>query len=79
MALAEIAWDYDEETNVFYLSVGTLRSAVGVDISEGVVARYDETHKEAVGITLVGLRARLLNELEQDGCMDKRGDNDGKL
>jgi hypothetical protein len=34
--------------------------AVGVDIGESIIARYDETHKEVVGITLLGLRARLL-------------------
>lgn len=63
---AEIDWDYDEEADVLYLSVGDPRPAVGVDIGEGVIARYDEEHKEVVGITLIGLRARLLKELGQD-------------
>lgn len=67
----DIDWDYDEEADVLYLSVGEPRPAVGVDIGEGVVARYDETHKEVVGITLIGLRARLLKELEQDSRMDE--------
>lgn len=62
---AEVDWDYDEEADVLYLSVGEPRPAVGVDIGEGVIARYDETHKEVVGITLIGLRARLLKELNQ--------------
>ncbi len=61
----EIGWDYDEEADVLYLSVGEPKPAVGVDIGEGVVARYDETHKEVVGITLIGLRARLLKGLDQ--------------
>jgi hypothetical protein len=34
-----------------------------VDIGEGVVLRYDETAKEVVGLTLIGLRAKLLKEL----------------
>ncbi len=58
-----ITWDYDEEADVLYLSIGEPRSAVGVDIGEGVVIRYDETRKEVVGVTLIGLRARLLKSL----------------
>jgi uncharacterized protein YuzE len=60
---AAISWDYDEEADVLYLSVGEARPAVGVDIGEGVVVRYDETRKEVVGLTLMGLRARLLQGL----------------
>lgn len=63
---AEIDWDYDEDADVLYLSVGEPRTAVSVDIGEGVIARYDEEHKEVVGITLIGLRARLLKELSQN-------------
>lgn len=62
---AEISWDYDEEADVLYLSVGEPRPAIGVDIGEGVIARYDEERKELVGVTLIGLRARLLRELGQ--------------
>ncbi len=58
-----ITWDYDEEADVLYLSVGEPRAAVGMDIGEGVIVRYDETHREVVGLTLVGLRARLLKSL----------------
>jgi len=63
---ADVSWDYDEEADVLYLSVGEPRPAVGVDIGEGVVARYDEENKEVVGVTLIGLRARLLRELDQN-------------
>lgn len=61
---AEVNWDYDEEADVLYLSLGEPRQAVGVDIGEGVITRYDEANKEVVGITLIGLRARLLKELD---------------
>jgi uncharacterized protein YuzE len=61
---AEVNWDYDEEADVLYLSLGEPRQAVGVDIGEGVITRYDEANKEVVGITLIGLRARLLRELD---------------
>ena len=63
---AEVHWDYDEEADVLYLSVGDPRPAVGVDIGEGVVARYDEENKEVVGVTLIGLRARLTEELDRN-------------
>lgn len=57
---AKIDWDYDEEADVLYLSVGGPQPAVSVDIGEGVVLRYDERRKEVVGLTLIGLRDRLL-------------------
>lgn len=60
---AEITWDYDEEADVLYLSVGEPQPAVGVDIGEGVILRYDEARREVVGLTLIGLRERLLKGL----------------
>ncbi len=63
---AQVNWNYDEESDVLYLSVGDPRPAVGVDIGEGIVARYDEENKEVVGVTLIGLRTRLLEELDQN-------------
>ena len=54
-----MSWNYDEEADVLYVSVG-------VDIGEGIVPRYDEESKEVVDVTLIGLRARLLRELDQN-------------
>jgi uncharacterized protein YuzE len=62
---ASLSWDYDEEADVLYLSVGEPRPAVGVDIGEGVILRYDEAKKEVVGLTFIGLRARLVKELQE--------------
>jgi len=62
---AAISWDYDEEADVLYLSIGEPRPAVGIDIGEGVILRYDEEGKEVVGITLIGLRASLLKNLTE--------------
>jgi len=59
----EISWEYDEEADVLYLSVGEPRPALGVDIGEGVVLRFDEEREEVVGLTLRGLRTRLLEGL----------------
>ncbi len=60
---AEVEWDYDEEADVLYISIGEPRPAVGMDIGEGAILRYDETHQEVVGLTLIGLQARLLKGL----------------
>lgn len=62
-----VSWDYDEEADVLYLSIGDPRPAEGVDIGEGVILRYDEAQKELVGLTLIGLRARLLRGLGEIG------------
>jgi uncharacterized protein YuzE len=62
---AAINWDYDEEADVLYLSIGEPQPAVGIDIGEGTVLRYDEARNEVVGVTLVGLKARLLKELAE--------------
>jgi len=61
-----LRWDYDEEADVLYLSVDEPKAAVGVDIGEGVVVRYDEVNQEVVGLTLLGLRARVLKSLTTD-------------
>jgi uncharacterized protein YuzE len=58
-----ITWEYDREADVLYLSVGEPRPAVGVDIGDGLVLRYDETRNEVVGLTVIGLRERLVREL----------------
>jgi uncharacterized protein YuzE len=60
-----INWDYDEEADVLYLSIGEPRPAAGVDIGEGIVVRYDEKQKDVVGLTLIGLRVRLLRGLSE--------------
>lgn len=65
---SEISWDYDEEADVLYLSVGEPYPALGMDIGEGVILRYDEVKKEVVGLTLIGLRQRLLKQLADSKC-----------
>jgi len=60
---AEVTWNYDEDADVLYLALGQPRPALGIDIGDGVVLRYDEAARELVGLTLLGLRARLMREL----------------
>lgn len=63
----EITWDYDEEADVLYISVGAPEPATGIDIGDGVVVRYAEHRREVVGLTVLGLRARLLKGLSNAG------------
>ena len=57
-------WEYDEEADVLYISVAKPRPAIGVDIGEGVIVRYDNKKKEVVGLTIIGFRARTLQGLK---------------
>lgn len=52
-------WDYDNDADTLYLSFGKPKAAVGLDIGEGIVVRYDEEAKEVVGLTIVGMGRRL--------------------
>lgn len=60
---SEITWDYDRGADVLYLSIGDPKPALGVDIGEGLILRYNEETEEIVGLTLVGLKDRLLKGL----------------
>ena len=62
-----VARSYDEDADVLYLSVGAPRTALGVDIGDGIVLRYDEVSNEVVGVTLIGVRTKLLDRLADEG------------
>jgi len=49
--LQRLDWEYDEDADVLYLSIGRPRKATGVGIGQGVIVRYDEQKKEVVGLT----------------------------
>ncbi len=65
-------WEYDEEADVLYISVGKPKPAVGADIGEGVIVRYDEKEKEVVGITIRGFRERTLESLSNRASCKNR-------
>ena len=56
---APLDWEYDGEADTLYISFGKPRAALGVDVGEGVVVRYDEKAQEVVGLTLIGVGKRL--------------------
>ena len=59
----QLDWRYDEEADVLYISAGASQPALGIDIGEGVMARYDEARGEVVGITIIGLREKIAREI----------------
>ena len=61
-----LSWDYDEEADVLYISIGEPRNALGVDIGEGAIVRYVEETGEVVGLTLIGIKERLLGSLKKN-------------
>ena len=63
-----LTWEYDEEADVLYISIGEPKPALTVDIGESVLARYDEGANELVGITIMNVRSRLLRGLAARGA-----------
>lgn len=61
-------WKYDAEADVLYLSAGAPREAVGVDLGDGLVIRYDESSGEVVGLTVLGVFKRLSETLAVQGA-----------
>jgi len=57
-------WDYDEEADVLYISIGEPQKALGIDIGEGSIIKYREETSEVVGLTLIGVKERLLSNLK---------------
>lgn len=62
----DLNWDYNEETDVFFFSIGKPQIAVGVQIGEGLIVRYDECNKEVIGVILTGLRDKVLKKLDKE-------------
>jgi len=61
-----INWDYDEEADVLYISIGEPQKALSVDIGEGTVVRYIEATGEVVGLTPIGVKERVLRSLKSN-------------
>lgn len=56
-------WEYDGEADTLYISFGAPKPATGVDVGEGVIVRYDESAREVVGLTIIGVGSRLEEHL----------------
>ena len=60
-----LTWDYDEEADILYISVRKPKKAVGLDVGQGVVVRYQEDTGEVVGLTIIGVKERSLKALSK--------------
>ena len=69
----DLNWDYDGEGDVLYISVSSPKPAVGIDIGEGLIVRYDESRGEIVGLTIVGLKEKMLQELSDISSGEHNG------
>ena len=61
-------WEYDEEADVLYISIGEPQKALGLDVGDGVIVRYREDIREVVGITIMGMRERSLRAMGEASC-----------
>lgn len=59
-------WSYDADADVLYLSPAEPKPAEGMDIGGGMIALYDEETGEVVGLTIMGLRRKVLRELTEE-------------
>ena len=55
----EINWEYDENADVLYISFGEPKSALTLDLGNGILARYDKDSNKMVGFSIVGLKSIL--------------------
>lgn len=46
------------------MSVGKPKKALGIDIGEGVIVRYKEETGEVVGVTIIGVKEKMLSMLK---------------
>ena len=38
---ASLDWEYDDDADTLYITVGKPKPVLGVDVGEGVIVRYD--------------------------------------
>ena len=69
-----VEWSHDAEADTLYVSFGAPRPAIGVDVGDGTIVRYDETTRKIVGVTIVGIGGRVqegLGEGRRTGAASK--------
>ena len=57
----KITTSYDKETDVLYISFGTPKPSLSLDLGEGLLARYLDETGEITGFTILGL-SRLITK-----------------
>ena len=69
-------WDYDEEADVLYISMGEPQKATGIDIGDGATVRYVEATNEVVGLTLIGMKRTTPQQPEEKLTRQQRKPRD---
>lgn len=54
----KLMMSYDKDADVLYVSLGKPIKAVGREIENGVIERFDPKSKKIVGFTIVGFSKR---------------------
>ena len=54
-----VTYDYDEEEDILYLSIGEPRPSITEEIEEGVLIRKDISTKEITGVTILDYMDRI--------------------
>ncbi len=60
----EIIMSYDKDADVFYISLGKPRDAVGREVKSGVIERVDPKNNEVVGFTIVDFSKKFKKKKE---------------
>ena len=71
MSKKAIGRGVDSEADVLYISFEATRPAVGVDMGNSVIMRYDEEQDKIVGITIIGARTSARHRRESTGYTEK--------
>ncbi len=62
MLNTEIKYDYDEEDDVLYLSIGNPKPSITEETEEGILIRKDIQTGKLTGVTILDYKDRLKNK-----------------
>lgn len=62
MLNTEIRYDYDEEEDVLYLSIGEPKPSITEETEEGILIRKDIQTGKLTGVTILDYKDRLKNK-----------------
>jgi uncharacterized protein YuzE len=54
-----MTWNYDQASDVLYISIGEPQPSLSVDMGDGLVLRYKADQSAIVGLTILNLKSRL--------------------
>ena len=60
----KLNWKYSEEEDVLFISSKEQDHAIGFEIGDGLIVRWDEEKKAVVGLTIIGLNSKISERLK---------------